>query len=509
MKELSTEEKAKRYDEAIEELRGLLEGIHEEKCEIMEEDITNIFPELKESEEARKEITELVMQPTWKTEKEFYRRKELCAWLEKQGQVKESQISQHENKTCKENDDSLTSKDERIRKELIDFVKSRLVGFPDCKKFTDWLEKQGDYNRLVEEIKRCKELISKEREKATSVNDKLSLGGRIAMLEELLAFNICNTTDKVEPKFKVGDFIVNDYCMGKVIELTDDAYLLDSGQGIPFSCEHNVHLWTIQDAKDGDVLASELCCTIMLYKGIEDNNIQFYCDYDFSDIDVPGDRFAINNGQHYGSVDDSDDWHPATKEQRDLLLQKMHEAGYEWDYEKKELKKIINKKQIKKNLQDNSFRRIFEQNSARSGEDESIKKELISYLAKKKSRETDGYAIWLKSLKDRVQPQPKQEWSEEDEKMLNQIIKDYERGNESWLKGQGSLPFGNRITWLKSLKPQNRWKPSDEQMIALQEAMNIVGILTITGSKINSLYQDLKKLKIKSYESKRIVRQGY
>lgn len=48
MKELSIEEKAKRFDEAIEELRGLLDGIHEEKCDIMEDDIVRIFPELKE-----------------------------------------------------------------------------------------------------------------------------------------------------------------------------------------------------------------------------------------------------------------------------------------------------------------------------------------------------------------------------------------------------------------------------------------------------------------------------
>lgn len=31
---------------------------------------------------------------------------------------------------------------------------------------------------------------------------------------------------------------------------------------------------------------------------------------------------------------------PATKEQRDLLFQKMKEAGYMWDTEKKKLKKI-------------------------------------------------------------------------------------------------------------------------------------------------------------------------
>ena len=50
------------------------------------ETIEHLFPELKESEDerARKEITNLVMQPTWKTESEFHRRKELVAWLENQ-----------------------------------------------------------------------------------------------------------------------------------------------------------------------------------------------------------------------------------------------------------------------------------------------------------------------------------------------------------------------------------------------------------------------------------------
>ena len=34
---------------------------------------------------------------------------------------------------------------------------------------------------------------------------------------------------------------------------------------------------------------------------------------------------------------------PATKEQRDLLFQKMEESGYQWDAEKYELKKIVQK----------------------------------------------------------------------------------------------------------------------------------------------------------------------
>ena len=43
------------------------------------------------------------------------------------------------------------SEDEKIRKGLIDFVKSRIAGFPECKRFTDWLEKQGTPVKLSEE----------------------------------------------------------------------------------------------------------------------------------------------------------------------------------------------------------------------------------------------------------------------------------------------------------------------------------------------------------------------
>lgn len=35
--------------------------------------------------------------------------------------------------------------------------------------------------------------------------------------------------------------------------------------------------------------------------------------------------------------------HPASKEQRDLLFQKMRESGYEWDFENKKLKKELPK----------------------------------------------------------------------------------------------------------------------------------------------------------------------
>lgn len=104
---------------------------------------------------------------------------------------------------------------------------------------------------LFPELKESKDRIRKGLIKALSSVGKRNWGGidvfeSIAWLEKQ---GKKKTTNKVEPKFKVDDWIANDYCTGKVIALTDDAYLLDSGQGIPFSCEHNVHLWTIADAE--------------------------------------------------------------------------------------------------------------------------------------------------------------------------------------------------------------------------------------------------------------------
>lgn len=82
---MTQEEKAKHYDEALERMKSWVKGEHPECFGEAQKAAEFIFPELKESEDERirKEITDFVMQPTWKTES---RRKELIAWLEKQGE---------------------------------------------------------------------------------------------------------------------------------------------------------------------------------------------------------------------------------------------------------------------------------------------------------------------------------------------------------------------------------------------------------------------------------------
>ena len=95
---------------------------------------------------------------------------------------------------------------------------------------------------------------------------------------------------------------------------------------------------------------------------------------------------------------------------------------------------------------------------------------------------------WLKSLKDRVQPQPKQEWSEEDKSMyirtLGILGKCY----------MGELPtkVEEELKWFKSIEPKSHWKPSEEQMEALFEAK----LASINNREyfLGLLYEDLKKL---------------
>ena len=100
----------------------------------------------------------------------------------------------------------------------------------------------------------------------------------------------------------------------------------------------------------------------------------------------------------------------------------------------------------------------------------------------------DEVKNWFKSLKDRVQPQPKQEWSEEDKSMyirtLGILGKCY----------MGELPtkVEEELNWLKSIELQSHWKPSEEQMEALFEAK----LASIKNREyfLGLLYEDLKKL---------------
>ena len=84
-------------------------------------------------------------------------------------------------------------------------------------------------------------------------------------------------------------------------------------------------------------------------------------------------------------------------------------------------------------------------------------------------------------------------WIEEDEKILQWIITDIERLINDNKKAD--IIANQEIKWLKSLRPQNTWKPSDEQMIAIKQAVKDMKESPCYDSELVSLFNDLKKLR--------------
>lgn len=247
------------------------------------------------------------------------------------------------------------------------------------------------------------------------------------------------STDEVKLKFKVGDWITNGEYTWKVTDIKPLYYILQSQAGSVvsdtiFYVDKHFHLWTIQDAKDGNVLVNDN--DIFVFDGtLEENMFPFaYCGIINGDFRIYDRKLPFT---HHKNI------YPATKEQRDLLSQKMKEAGYECDAEKKELKKI---KQKSTNW---------------SKEDEEMIDFMIEFIEslcwrKDLTQRKDNVLSWLKSLKDRVQP--KQEWSEEDYLHLTNAILAAEK---EW----GTKSYTSK--WLKSLKdrvqPKQEWNEDDEE----------------------------------------------
>ena len=236
------------------------------------------------------------------------------------------------------------TEDEKIRKTLIAFfndlhkTKSHCWGLP-IPTILDWLGKQSEVVRLDEQIWQIANNSAKTWEQSFAIlqatQTAYNKGKKDALKEHKPA-------DKVEPKFHEGDWVV--YVCGEesttlqISRIIEGTYEFTDSSSLNVVDEDTLHLWTIQDAKDGDVLCCENGWTCIFKTLVNDETFSSYCFTDNtkwfcetgSECHTLKEEFVkAYNGKIY----------PATKEQRDLLFQKMKEAGYEWDAEKKELKK--------------------------------------------------------------------------------------------------------------------------------------------------------------------------
>lgn len=169
-----------------------------------------------------------------------------------------------------------------------------------------------------------------------------------------IPYTSLNVHSKVEPKFKVGDWIVDDRGnIARIAEIKNDSYGTlryyfewvngNKSDLMPCFVDNKFHLWTIQDAKEGDVIFSNDghgSDSIELIKSVYDKCINFwFClssKNNFKDY-----YYEVYNGNiPYTNFASRKDATPATKEQRDLLFSKMKEAGYEWSDKDRKLIKM-------------------------------------------------------------------------------------------------------------------------------------------------------------------------
>lgn len=277
--------------------------------------LEEIFPELKEVESKDKKIRRVIRGWIYTRPASFFdngiSKEEMLAWLEKQ-----------------------------VSPQMV--VDAYLRGCNDTEK--KWLEKQGE----SDETKAKMFLINK--------GYPIDANGIFPTYEEM--YNIIRdgleqqVSQKPTDKFNVGDWLVfknKHQSIYQVEKIEDWYYILRHTHGGTFRVcvlhDESLRLWTIQDAKDGDVLCDYHeeydNPLIFILKKFEHVNFGLVRPSDYSSYCflTAGDIQRFKEGRYHHKHNIK----PATKEQRDLLFQKMKEAGYEWVDNKKELKKIEQK----------------------------------------------------------------------------------------------------------------------------------------------------------------------
>ncbi len=280
---MTQEQKAKAYDKALEIAKAWCKLDNNDLCN---DDLETLFPELKESEEEkiRKWIIDDIrynMNNEPLNNSEYKKEAEKAiAWLEKQKEFVSADFDDvWDTADC----DELTAPLEKYSKDAIKEMCHAWYDKGIELERKSWLEKQGEQK----------------------------------------------PAGKVDTKFNIGDWVVNKLGDSWHIDSFDKKnYQVSDGKGnynwFPISKQDEMHLWTVKDAKDGDVLVHNDCTFIFM--GIKDGIVQAI-------------EENILEPVSFGKPDEDNDYHPATKEQRALFFKKITEAGYMWDSDSKRLYK--------------------------------------------------------------------------------------------------------------------------------------------------------------------------
>lgn len=493
----------KKFEDFLSRMQGLLDNAKKQGHIIVRvEDLESTFPELKEhidseDEKIRKWLIALIKSNEYGSISNVGEmpcpKLNVLAWLEEQGKKDKliQELGEYKVKYIQETlEKALTMNnkdDERIRKNCIHFLelqKQHHAATFEVEECIAWLEKQGDSIKIkkgknylctkthkyaglewIEGIKYYSpEDYSLVNQGCTCYCPKYSKKEHNNFFKEV-------ELKRVEPKFKVGDWIITSkkhiWCVDETPETTSYLYRLVNQYGKVEVAEFEVvdekaRLWTIQDAKPGDVLALKNGDEILIFRNL-DNNTSFSSYYN------------IKGRGEIGWSNRS--FVPATKEQRDALMKAMADAGWEFDFEKKELKKIEQKHTPKHKVGDTIYYNSF-------GE---VKSMIVANVVTDSTNnpmyeDENGSAVFEEDL---VEHKPA--WSEEDERMY--------RGLHNLIYSTPYCDSRKEFSdWLESLRPQSTWKPTEKQMETLEYYMHTL-LATEHKEVLFGLYNDLKQLK--------------
>ena len=369
MKDLTIEQKAKRYDEALGKAEIWHNAPNVDKIPTFgNRIIEDIFPELREpeDEEVRNEIIKLVKYYYGATLgcKHTVSRDKMLAWIEKQGKEKSMKVYRVENEAEQK---GLWRKFDGTYEPLFDMLtdgqckdlpmedspiyreggKRWFASAPSKETLQKWFSKK-DLEELV-----AKGFTISEFEVVGY--KKVSDFEYIFTRDNIINRNYLEVSDiypeqevfapKVEPKFKVGNWYqcTKDF-FGKGVTFDKNTAYYCAKEGClqdEYGCHiaivkdlyDNFKLWTIKDAKDGDILACRNGWTC-IFKRLNDNVFSSHCFMDSAGW------FCETGGQAH-VLDNIINCHPATKEQRELLFTKLKESGHEWDADKKEIRNTL------------------------------------------------------------------------------------------------------------------------------------------------------------------------
>lgn len=219
------------------------------------------------------------------------------------------------------------SSDEEISLEIRNFIWGYPDKLPERDKWLAWFKKQFKKEsdpryKYLEELRTADDIYQ------MAMNDVMVEEAKSKAINALSNLNISKLlglekqSKKLEPKFHPGDWIIdnnfgNTYQIETATEIEPEhifGYTIVGGGY--FNDNSDVRLWTINDAKDGDVLCYENKndFKIFIYKN---GHIHYHCCYSNGYL-TPIDSFFVVPKYLLCYI------HPATKEQRDLLFQKMN-----------------------------------------------------------------------------------------------------------------------------------------------------------------------------------------